>query len=206
MFNLRKWILLIGGTIIASLGMTILIKLNLGNVILGVLWEGMSLNLNITIGEASYITSIIMLCFSFFYDRIQIKVGTIIHFLLFGWCTDFFNSIIQQPQNFLIITVYIISGILFLGIGIGIYAFADLGRGPYEGICFALCKKNKWQLKYLRSILDTAFLLLGWILGGTVGVITIINMILCGYIIQKTTEFLSKHFIINSVQNGSLTL
>lgn len=45
-------------------------------------------------------------------------------------------------SSIVLIVAYSVLGFLLLAVGVGIYAFANLGRGPYEGVCFVLCEKN----------------------------------------------------------------
>lgn len=193
-----RWMILIIGTIISAFGMCLLNVADQGQVTMAVLWDGMSKKLPISLGEACYVTSVIMIVFSLFYDRSQVRIGTVVHFILYGIAVDVFSSLIPQVSGSILrMLLYAAFGILFLGMGIGIYAFANLGRGPYEGVCFALCEKNNWQMKYIRAICDGFFILLGWVLGGAVGIVTIVNIVFCGYLIQLTTQGMNRLFIGN---------
>lgn len=187
---MKKWVLLLSGTTVAAFGMTFLMQSGLGNVILNVLWDGMSKNLGISIGIASYITSVMMILFSLGFDRSQVRIGTVVHFLLFGALMDFFMVMPLQSDLFLMKFFDVMIGIFFLNLGIGIYAYADMGRGPYEGICFALSDKLGIELKIVRSILDASFTVIGFLLGGLVGIATLLNIIFGGLIIQKTMTLL----------------
>lgn len=189
-----RWMILIIGTIVAAFGMCLLDVANQGQVTMAVLWDGMTKRLPLSMGQSCYITSILMILFSLFYDRSQVRIGTVIHFLLYGLATDLFSRLIPEINNLFLTALYAVVGILLLGMGIGIYAYANLGRGPYEGVCFALCEKNNWQMKYVRAICDGFFIGLGWLLGGTVGIVTVVNIIFCGYLIQVTTLWMHRFF------------
>ena len=75
-------------------------------------------------------------------------------------------------------------GIVLFAVGTGLYAAADLGRGSYEAVTFALAEKNHWQVKVVRMILDAAMVVIGVILGGKFGVCTVVTVIVSGPIIQ----------------------
>lgn len=77
-------------------------------------------------------------------------------------------------------------GIVLFAVGTGLYAAADLGRGSYEAVTFALAEKNHWQVKKVRMILDAAMVVIGVILGGKFGVCTVVTVIVSGPIIQFT--------------------
>lgn len=191
----NRWMILIAGTIIAAFGMCLLDVANQGQVTMAVLWDGMSRKLPLSMGQACYVTSIFMIVFSLFYDRSQVRVGTVVHFVLYGLAADLFDRLIPGIDDSVMLTVlYAQIGILLLGLGIGIYAFANLGRGPYEGVCFALCEKNNWQMKYVRAVCDGVFIVLGWFFGGAVGIVTIVNIVFCGYLIQLTTQGMHRLF------------
>jgi uncharacterized membrane protein YczE len=184
--------ILIVGTLIAAFGMCLLDVADQGQVTMAVLWDGMSKKLPLSLGQSCYVTSIFMIIFSLFYDKSQVRAGTVVHFVLYGLATDLFDRLIPRIHgSLLLIILYAAIGILLLGMGIGIYAYANLGRGPYEGVCFALCEKNNWQMKYVRAVCDGFFIVLGWMLGGAVGIVTVINIVFCGYLIQLTTQGMS---------------
>jgi uncharacterized membrane protein YczE len=194
MKKVDRWILLIFGTVVAALGMSLITLAGLGNVTLTVLWDGMQRHSPLSIGAASYVTSMMMIVFSLFFDRKQVKIGTVVHFILFGAFLDVFNQMIFIGEGFVFHASSMLLGVLLLGIGIGLYAFADLGRGPYEGIGFAIADKTGIELKYVRTALDGIFALVGFFLGGLIGIATIVNLLVCGYIIQRTMRAITKRF------------
>lgn len=85
-----------------------------------------------------------------------------------------------------IVAVIMLVGIVLFAVGTGLYAAADLGRGSYEAVTFALAEKNHWQVKIVRMILDAAMVVIGVILGGKFGVCTVVTVIVSGPIIQFT--------------------
>jgi len=190
-----RWAVLVLGTIVAALGMCLLDLANEGQVTMAVLWDGMSQKLPVTIGQACYLTSLFMIAFSLYYDRSQVRLGTVLHFILYGFAFDFFLPRLPQPSTFGMVLAYAALGILLLGVGIGVYAYARLGRGPYEGVTFALCEKRQWQMKYVRAVCDGVFILIGAALGGAVGLVTLLNLFLCGVLIQRTTMGLDRLFL-----------
>lgn len=188
----KRWYYLLFGTVVAAFAMSMINHSNLGTVMTTVLWDGMAKQMGITIGQASYITSVVMILFLIFYDRRQIQLGTVVNFLLYGAAMDFFQWLLPDAQGLTARIVLAVVGIVILSIGIGIYAYANLGRGPYEGLGFALAEKNRWQLRYVRIALDFLFLFAGFMLGGAVGVSTIISAVISGVIIQATTTLLDR--------------
>lgn len=190
-----QWLKLVGGTLIAALGMALINQAGLGNVILTVLWDGMSQKLPITIGLASYITSIMMILFSVVFDPKQVRLGTIVHFLLFGAFMDFFGGLLPTVTAMSHQMLVAIIGVILLSVGIGVYAHANLGRGPYEGICFAISEKWQVDLKIIRTCLDGLFAGVGFIMGGAVGLATLFNLLVSGSIIQGVIDLLDQRHL-----------
>ena len=85
----KKIIIIVIGSIIAAYGITLALYAGFGGATLAVLWQGISRTFHISIGMASLIVAIIMIVFSFFYDRSQIHIGTIIYQLVYSLCVDF---------------------------------------------------------------------------------------------------------------------
>ena len=82
----KKIIIIVIGSIIAAYGITLALYAGFGGATLAVLWQGISRTFHISIGMASLIVAIIMIVFSFFYDRSQIHIGTIIYQLVYSLC------------------------------------------------------------------------------------------------------------------------
>lgn len=162
----REWIkkitVIIIGSVIAAYGITLALYAGFGGATLAVLWQGISGTFHVSIGAASFIVAVIMILFVLIYDRSQIHIGTILYQIVYSLCVDLF------------------------AVGTGLYAAADLGRGSYEAVTFALAEKNHWQVKKVRMILDAAMVVIGVILGGKFGVCTVVTVIVSGPIIQGT--------------------
>ena len=92
----KKIIIIVIGSIIAAYGISLALYAGFGGATLAVLWQGISRTFHISIGMASLIVAIIMIVFSFFYDRSQIHIGTIIYQLVY--------SLIQIFRIFLFIS------------------------------------------------------------------------------------------------------
>lgn len=86
----KKIFIIVLGSIIAGFGIATAIHAGFGSATLAVLWEGISKQVGITIGQASILVSLVMLLFILFYDRKQIHIGTIIHAIVYGVSIDFF--------------------------------------------------------------------------------------------------------------------
>lgn len=189
---LKKIFLVIIGTVIAAYGIDLAIHAGFGGATLAVLWNGISNTFHTTIGQASFIVAVIMIVFCFFYDRKQIGWGTLIYQIIYSIFIDIFADYVIYSSSKIINFVLMVIGIIFLSIGAGIYSYADFGRGSYEALTFAFANLNHWKVKYVRIILDILCVIIGLLLGGTIGACTVVTILISGVVLQKVTDILKK--------------
>ena len=79
-----------------------------------------------------------------------------------------------STNNFLLNILTGILGVLFVGLGSGIYLIANLGPGPRDGLMTGLQRITKFPIAWVRASIEISVVILGWILGGTAGVGTLI--------------------------------
>ena len=106
------------------------------------LWQGISRTFHISIGMASLIVAIIMIVFSFFYDRSQIHIGTIIYQLVYSLCVDLFANAHVYSTHLWVNALIMLLGVMLFAVGTGVYAAASLGRGSYEALTFSLAERT----------------------------------------------------------------
>ena len=71
-------------------------------------------------------------------------------------------------------------GVLLAGIATGMYIGAGLGPGPRDGLMTGFARRSGWSLRLVRTIIEASVLILGWLLGGTVGVVTFAYLVTIG--------------------------
>lgn len=185
---MKKIMIIIVGSIVAAYGITLALYAGFGGATLSVLWQGISNTFHISIGMASMIVALIMIVFTFFYDRSQIHIGTILYQVVYSFCVDLFANVHVYSSHLWVNALIMLSGVMIFSIGIGFYASASLGRGSYEALTFSLAEKNHWQVKIVRMILDIVMVIAGGILGGKFGICTIATIIISGPVIQFTAS------------------
>lgn len=154
----------------------------------GYLWQGVANLTGLTIGGASLAVAVVMLAFVFFYDRRQIHIGTVIYQLFYSGFVEIFSRLHVYSQSRILNFIIMCAGIVVFSFGTGLYSSANLGRGSYEAMTFALAEKNGWPVKYVRMVLDVLMVVLGVLCGGRFGVCTIATIIIAGPIIQWTVQ------------------
>ena len=182
---------LMGGFFLAALGIVFMIKANLGLSPWDVLHQGITKVMPITMGQANIVVGIIVVISSVFLG-VKIGIGTILNTIFIGIFIDLITmmNIISLVDNLFIGIVMLVIGMVFMGLGTCIYLSCELGCGPRDGLMTALTRITKKPVKVIRTTIEVCALICGWLLGGYVGIGTIITAIGLGYIIQMWCKIL----------------
>ena len=183
----RQIIQVLTGTSLIGIGISLNYLANLGLGPWGVFHDGLSKTLNITYGRTIIITGIaVMLLW------IPLKqkpgIGTIIDIFLVGSVADLIIPNFRFSENVFISLILIFCGIILIGTGTAIYVGAGLGVGPRDGIMVGL-EGLGLKIGMARNIIELLAFLIGWLLGGLVGYVTILFVIGIGPVVQKVLPY-----------------
>ena len=161
------------GQMLFGLGEGLLIVSATGASPWNVLHEGIAINTGITIGTATFITSFFVLLLWFFL-RQKPGIGTFTNFIIISIMIDVCVFNFNAPE--LLINKYILAvcSILLVGLGGAIYLIANLGPGPRDGLMTGLQKKTGFPIAWVRACLEITVVTIGWFLGGTAGIGTVL--------------------------------
>ncbi|MGL5544921.1 MAG: YczE/YyaS/YitT family protein [Cetobacterium sp.] len=180
-----KYLKLMFGLLLCSLGVVIILNSNLGLSPWDVLNQGLNKTIGVTLGEANLLVGAVVVLVSIFL-RQPIGSGTIINFLLVGVFMDIyiFLDIVPKGDVLLEKILILIIGIFVFSYGCYKYISTGLGCGPRDGLMMILTKKSKYPLWKIKTAIEIVVLTIGYFLGGTVGIGTIIASICVGPLIQ----------------------
>ncbi|MGB7998681.1 MAG: YitT family protein, partial [Anaerobacillus sp.] len=118
-------------------------------------------------------------------DRAWPKPGAFLNMLLVGVFIDFYLwlPILKTPDQFIGKLVMLISGILIMGYGIGLYIAADRGAGPRDSLMLVLTERTGWKVQHIRLSMEMVVLSLGWLLDGPVNIGTLLFCVTIGPIV-----------------------
>ena len=191
--NFKSILLLVFGTIIAAYGITLAIHAGFGGATLAILWQGVAGTFHVTLGTASFIIAFVMLVFVYILDKKQIFWGTVIYQVIYSLMVDVFKSLVFYTEQRLINFCIMLLGVVIFSAGNGIYSAAEIGKGPYEALTFALHNKTGMQIRTIRILFDLFFVIAGYLLGGTPGLCTVVTLFLSGPIMQFVYKKVSFH-------------
>ena len=178
----RRYIQAVTGITMIGIGVAFNYMANLGLGPWGVLHDGISKTISITYGQAGILTSLISLLL---WVPLKQKPGiaTIFDAFWIGLTADFIINIIPDAQSLLIQIIYLITGITLIGLGTAIYVGGDLGAGPRDGIMVGL-EKLGLKIGTARTLLEFVAFSIGFLLGGKIGIASIIIVLSIGRVLQ----------------------
>ena len=117
------------------------------------------------------------------------KVGTFMNMIFVGLFIDLFNWIIPNPHTFSIQLIDFILGTVLIAVGAGIYISANLGAGPRDSLMLFIVEKFRCNITVARTFMEVVVAIVGFLLGGPIGIGTIIMAFALGPIIQVTLRY-----------------
>ena len=138
-----------------------------------ILAQGISLNVDYSIGVITFFLSIAVLFFWIFLNQ-KPGIGTILNALIVAIMIDVCINFVSTPDNYLSQIMLAAIAVLTVGLGGGIYLVANLGAGPRDGLMIGLQQKTNFPIAVVRTSLEITVVYIGWYLGGTVGIGTLL--------------------------------
>jgi len=191
------------GTSLYAIGLVLTIKANIGYGPWEVFHAGLGSKFGVGIGVASVFVSIVIVIIVTLCGE-KFGIGTIAGMIITGLLIDviIWINIIPTPDNFWLGSAMLISGLFIVALGSYFYIRSALGIGPRDNLMVVLTRKTKWPVGVCRGIVEITVTLIGWLLGGKVGVGTIISMLAIGFCIQITFRVL--RFDVTAVSHETL--
>ena len=170
---------LILGLILFGLGETLLITANAGVSPWTVLAQGISIRTGYSIGLTTFFVSIGVLCL-WIPLRQKPGIGTILNTIIISVVIDVSLPFLPAPETILLQILQIISAVVIVGIGSGFYLIANLGPGSRDGLMTGLQIMTNKPISLIRAIIEISVVIVGWYLGGGVGIGTIVFALAIG--------------------------
>lgn len=167
------------GNIIFGSGVSIIIAAGTGLDPWTILAEGLGFLFDISIGLATFFVSVGVLLLWIPLRQIP-GIGTIINTIIVAAVIDLAFPFLPKPSHYFYQIVQLIIGILICGLGSGVYLTGNLGPGPRDGLMTGLQRITGRPIAVIRASIEIIAVILGWLLGGTVGIGTLIFAILIG--------------------------
>ena len=183
------------GIIILALGVTLTIRgQTFGVGSWDVLHIGLFKTVGLTIGSWSIILGIAILISIGIITKRFPKIGTWVDMVLTGVFIDIFNWLLPVATTTAIQLLAFILGLIAIGFGAGMYIAADLGVGPRDALMMLLTEYTPLSVSTARTIMEVSVALIGVMLGGPLGIGTVIMAFGLGPIVQWALKFNERLF------------
>lgn len=182
--------------------LSLLVKVNMGTDPCTSLNLGVAKLLGMSLGNWQVLFNVILLVFVIFYDYTKIGIGTLANMILVGYSLDFFSWVWSEIlpkdlfQSMSTRIAVLIPALLVFILAAAVYMAVDLGTAPYDALPFIISTlQHKISFRVVRICWDVTAATIGYLLGSTLGVITVIMAFALGpviTIVQKKISVLIK--------------
>ena len=179
------------GLFIFGLGDSLLIQSDIGNAPWSVLAQGIANKLDITMGWSTFAISTVVLLL-WIPLREKPGFGTLSNIALIAIAIQVGVTIFPSQDSYFFGIIYCLIGIAMVGIGSSLYITCGLGPGPRDGLMTALHNRSGVRIGRVRLAIEGTVLVAGWLLGGTVGLGTLMFALLIGQSIAISLGVVSR--------------
>lgn len=171
------------GLALYGLTLAMMIRAVLGNAPWDVLHQGMALHLPITIGTAVIVMSVVVLLL-WIPLREPPGLGTVANAIAVGLMTDLMLRVIEEPELWWQRIGLMVGGVVLNALATALYIGSQFGPGPRDGLMTGLHRRTGISLRVVRTGLEVLVVAVGWVLGGVVGVGTVLYALGIGPLVQ----------------------
>ena len=120
-------------------------------------------------------------------------IGTILNTIIISIVLDVSLPYLPTPESFFLQILQVIIGVLIVGLGSGFYLIANLGPGPRDGLMTGLQKMTNLSIALIRAIIEISAVIVGWYLGGVVGIGTVVFALGIGPFVSAGLFFVGRY-------------
>lgn len=173
------------GVVIIGFGISLSVRAGLGTDPFTCLNMGLSKLTGQSFGTCQLIMNLILFIFPIVFSRKDIGIGSIANMFLVGYTADFFGFLYSfLPEKSVVESfLLMIIGLFVTAYGVAMYMEGNLGIAPYDSLGVIASNKLKKEYGIVRMVQDIICVVIGFLLGGTVGIATVLTALLMGYII-----------------------
>lgn len=171
------------GLLLYGLTLAMLIRATLGNAPWDVLHQGMAIHLPISIGTAVIVMSLVVLLLWIPLRELP-GLGTISNSFVVGLAADFALSLMKAPDALWERGLLMAGGIVLNALATALYIGSQFGPGPRDGLMTGLHRRTGWSIRKVRTGLEVIVVAIGWVLGGVVGLGTVLYALAIGPLVQ----------------------
>ncbi|KMS51830.1 membrane protein [Novosphingobium barchaimii LL02] len=184
----RRLFQLLWGLALYGISMALMLQANLGLDPWDVLHQGLAPRLALSFGMTVNVLGLIVLLL-WIPLRQRPGIGTVLNIIVIGTVVDLSLPLLPMPGGYGARFAFLIAGIALNGIAGGAYIGAGLGAGPRDGLMTGIASRTGWPIKIVRTAIELSVLAVGWLMGGTMGVGTVLYALTIGWVVHHALPF-----------------
>ncbi len=186
----QRFVRLLVGLFLFGVGIGLMLQSHLGVPPWDVLHQGLAKRFGLTVGIWSIIVSVLVLLL-WLPLRERYGLGTLLNAVIIGLVLDLTSAVVPEATTTTVAWAMLLAGVVIIGVASGLYIGANLGPGPRDGLMTGIARRGP-SIRLTRAVIEIAVLTVGWILGGTFGIGTIVFALAIGPLVQYFLPLLDK--------------
>lgn len=164
----ERWARLLLGLFLYGIGISMMVRAGIGLAPWDVLTQGITIQTGLAFGLVTVLIGVGVLVLWMPLGE-RFGIGTVLNALLVGPSAQLGLWAIPEAQGLIAQWGLFAAGLVLLAAATGLYIGAGFGSGPRDGLMTGLHRRTGWPIWVVRTLIETAVLLTGWWLGGSVG-------------------------------------
>jgi uncharacterized membrane protein YczE len=179
----RRLLQLYAGLVLYGVSMALMVRSSLGVMPWDVLHQGLSRQLGWSLGVVTIVVGAAVLL-AWIPLRQRPGLGTLSNVVVIGLAVDGALAVLPAPAGLVGRVVFGVLGIVLNGVATAAYIGVQLGPGPRDGLMTGLVRRTGGSVRLVRTAIEVTVVVTGWLLGGTVGVITLLYAVTIGPLVH----------------------
>lgn len=189
-----RYLLMLIGLVILGGSIALSTKARLGASAWTVFHIGVAKQIGWTQGQVTQVVGLLIVIGSYFLGGIKPAPATLCNMVLIGTFVDIFmtGNLIPEPTSLAQQYAYLLCSVILTGVGTALYISVRLGAGPRDSLMLALTQRSGLRISVVRNSIEVGVLVVGWFLGGPVGVGTLVFAFAIGPVLETCLNVLRK--------------
>ena len=179
----RRLVQLCAGLVLYGVSMALLVRSGLGVMPWDVLHQGLARQLGWSLGVVTMVVGALVLL-AWVPLRERPGLGTVSNVVVIGLALDVALAVLPEPSSLPLRVALVPAGILLNAVATAAYIGVHLGPGPRDGLMTGLVRRTGRSVRLVRTSIEVTVVVLGWLLGGTLGVATVLYALAIGPLVH----------------------
>jgi uncharacterized membrane protein YczE len=185
----RRLVQLYAGLALYGASMALFLRSELGNMPWDVLHQGIARFVPVSFGTITIATGVLVLL-AWIPLRQRPGLGTVSNVLVIGIVVDIALRVLTTPSNLAVRAAFLAAGVVLNAVATACYIGARFGPGPRDGLMTGIVSRTGWPTRWVRTSIEVAVVALGFALGGTLGIGTLVYALAVGPLVHPLLPLL----------------